>query len=139
LTIYGDDAGSAGTSCLEDGLSSPPGWGRFFIGWERKFLRAGIMEIETGIVATGIAVNITGTVIVILTGLAGASGFASRMKTATSTAGIAKNPPGLKLGGFTLDLPRFGQLDHVHRRRVAKSCARPPSDKEMKLQRQISV
>ena len=61
---------------------------------------AGIMEIETGIVATGIAVNITGTVIVILTGLDDASGFASRMKTATSTAGIAKNPPGLKLGGF---------------------------------------
>jgi hypothetical protein len=50
---------------------------------------AGIMEIETGIVATGIAVNITGTVIVILTGLDGASGFASRMKTATFTAGIA--------------------------------------------------
>jgi hypothetical protein len=50
---------------------------------------AGIMEIETGIGATGIAVNITGTVIVILTGLDGASGFASRMKTATSTAGIA--------------------------------------------------
>jgi hypothetical protein len=74
---------------------------------------AGIMEIETGIVATGIAVNITGAVIMILTGLDGASGFASRMKTATSTAGIAnrssslyvnemKNPPGLKPGGFHL-------------------------------------
>jgi hypothetical protein len=74
---------------------------------------ADIMEIETGIGATGIAVNITGTMIVILTGLDGASGFASRMKTATSTAGIAnrsrslyvnemKNPPGLKPGGFHL-------------------------------------
>jgi len=50
---------------------------------------ADIMEIETGIGATGIAVNITGTVIVISTGLDGASGFASRMKMATSTAGIA--------------------------------------------------
>jgi len=98
---------------------------------------AGIMEIETGIEATGIAVNITGTVIVIFTGLDGASEFASRMKTATSTAGIAnrsrslyvnemKNPPGLKPGGFHLsssgctqrrDLARLRQLDHVHRRR----------------------
>ncbi len=75
--------------------------------------RRDIMEIETGIGATGIAVSITGAMIVILTGLDGASGFASRMKTATSTAGIAnrsrslyvnemKNPPGLKPGGFHL-------------------------------------
>jgi hypothetical protein len=76
---------------------------------------ADIMEIETGIVATGIAMNITGTGTGIMTGLDGANGFASRMKTAISTADITnhsgslyvnemKNPPSLKPGGFHLFL-----------------------------------
>jgi hypothetical protein len=50
---------------------------------------ADIMEIETGTVATGTAMNITGIGTVIMTGPAGANGFAWRMKTAISTAGIA--------------------------------------------------
>jgi hypothetical protein len=59
------------------------------------------MEIETGTVATGIAMNITGTGIVIMTGLAAGSGFVSKTKMAISIAGITtsrtldaiKNPP----------------------------------------------
>jgi hypothetical protein len=47
--------------------------------------------IEITIGATGIAANIFGTATAIMTGLGDVSGFASRMKTATPTAVIAKD------------------------------------------------
>jgi hypothetical protein len=59
------------------------------------------MEIGTAIATTGVAVNIFGTGIVIMTGLAAGCGFVSKTKMAISTAGITtrrtydelKNPP----------------------------------------------
>ena len=61
--------------------------------------------------------NITGTVIVILTGLDGASGFASRMKTATSTVGIANRSRSLNVTLWT-DMKRGHD--------VAATAADPP-------------